>query len=961
MTKLSTTLLAIILSFVSMTKAIATDAGTPTEPTRQDSIASPSVKTQWKPRDYTQEEPLIYEDAQDLWPYSFLNEKGEPDGFNIDLMHLMLDKLNIPYKIRMRPRLVAFKDLKEGRSDLMIGLTAGFHEKVGHYGHNTVTLFTQSVLSPKSHPTNVHDFQDLSKHKVYVNDSSLCHHLMVDYGFAQNAIPVHNIGEVILQMSTSEEGEMVWNTLSLKWLLNKYHIDNLEITPVNMPHGDYRFISNDDHLLHQLDSLFTELNSTDQLEPLQNKWFYPERQEEGAIPEWLWYVIFGSGALLIILILYAVTYQIQASRITRENAIRTRRFALILETGGVRIWTYDISDRTFTWRNEQGLPAYVYTSEEFATRYSPEDYRRLRDAMDRLATLPPSADGVEEEITLDIKANDAREDGDTEMRDFTIALSVLRRDKHGRPSVLIGTKKDITEKRERQRLADERTLRYWAMFNTPIVGIMLFDQDGCIQNINPKACQMYRCEHDDIISCRMTYHNLLGIDDLDISQADGYHASAIIDPERMAEEQRANCPCKLREKLYIEFRLMTVFDETDKLLGMFAICQEVSHVAQSLKKQTAIQQHLQEMTTQEGEYVDAINDFIHNGNVRLVTYSPTSHTFTVFDGNDHVQHSLTQTRIMTLVEDRMRTKVMHVLDRMDDAENAEIELDVRTTLRVSGRWLHLYIHLLPQLDTNGQVKEYVGVLRDISELRSIEQQLAQVEAKTQEVEDTKSSFVKNMMQEIQTPMNTVIDCANQLQPNGPSGGEPELTNTIIENAEQLTHIIGNILNLSRIEAHMVEIIKRPVDFAKVFETYCDEGWAKHTVPEVRYIIENPYKQLVLDIDIDHLGNIIKQVVMNAAQHTRNGVIRARYDYIGRRLMISVEDTGEGMTAQQLEELTGQLESGTHTSSGLGLPICKELLKQMGGSLEISSECGIGTTVWITLPCAATNIKRKKIQ
>lgn len=48
-------------------------------------------------RPYTQEHPLVYEDVFDLWPYSFLNENGEPDGYNVDLIRMMLKELDIPY------------------------------------------------------------------------------------------------------------------------------------------------------------------------------------------------------------------------------------------------------------------------------------------------------------------------------------------------------------------------------------------------------------------------------------------------------------------------------------------------------------------------------------------------------------------------------------------------------------------------------------------------------------------------------------------------------------------------------------------------------------------------------------------------------------------------------------------------------------------------------------------------
>ena len=906
-------------------------------------------------RTYTQEHPLVYEGAQDFWPYSFLNDNGQPDGFNIDLMKLMLGRLNIPYEIKMKPRMMAFRDLKSGQSDLMIGLTAGFHDKYGYYSENPVTLFTQSILSPKSKPTQIHNFRDLANHKVYVNDSSLCHHLMVDYGWGNNAIPTRTIAETVKQMSTDEEGELVWNTLSLKWLLRKFQIDNLEITPVDMPHGEYKFISNDPQLIHKLDSVFTLLNSSDQLLPLHNKWFYPERKEK-VTPRWVWYAGGTFLALGVILLIYTLSYRLQARRITKENNKRNRRLALILETSGVRVWTYDIPSHMFTWRNEYGQPAYIYTREEFATRYTPEDFQRLKNAMQKLAN---EKSDEEEVINLDIRAKDAREDGDTEMRDFVIALSVLERDKQGKPKVLIGTKKDVTEKRKQEREANLEALRYWAIFNTPMVGILQFDKNGRLSNLNQKACDIYECNRDEIVAEHPTMQTLFDVD-VRLEDIDKFHATQIIDFDKISASQRRVPSIKRKGKLYVEYRFISVFDENQELLGFFAICSDVTYIAHSLQRQDESILHLKEVKAKEEEYIKTINDFIRNGKTRMASYSPATHMLTIYEGTEKVQMTLTQTRIMTLIDSRMSIKAMRLISNMDSHINAPISGDIRTTLRIRGGCiLHVYIHLLPQIGKNGEVKEYLGILREISEQKAAEQQLARLEAKAQEIEDTKTVFIRNMMEEIRMPMNKVFDSAAQLSDTKDDEHDQPIASTIMENAEQLTHIINNILNLSRIEAHMVEIANKPVDFAVIFETYCNNGWAKHRNDQVRYIVENPYKQLVVEIDELHLGYLISQLTLNAAQHTHDGFIRTRYDYIGRRLMISIEDTGEGIPADKLAKLNSMTNSEDQTSSGLGLTICKELLKQMGGSLEINSEEGLGTTVWVMLPCHATAIKRKK--
>ena len=59
-------------------------------------------------REFSVDHPLVYEDVWDLWPYSFLNDNGDPDGFNVDLIRLLMKELDIPYVIRLKPSSEAF-------------------------------------------------------------------------------------------------------------------------------------------------------------------------------------------------------------------------------------------------------------------------------------------------------------------------------------------------------------------------------------------------------------------------------------------------------------------------------------------------------------------------------------------------------------------------------------------------------------------------------------------------------------------------------------------------------------------------------------------------------------------------------------------------------------------------------------------------------------------------------------
>ena len=890
-------------------------------------------------RVFSTSHPLIYEDVWDLWPYSFLNDNGEPDGFSVDLVRLIMKELDIPYEIRLKPSSEAFRDLKSGKSDLMLGLAVGFHDEFGKFSKNAVTLFTQSVVTPKNKEVVIKRFRDLSNHQVIVCDSSLAYHLMLEYGWGENAIPVGDMSEAIQEVSAKEEGQILWNTLSLKWLMQRYHIDNLELTPVNMQHGQYKFMSNNQQLLDKLDEAYTRLYTNDKIQPLQDKWFYPERQDMEE-SKGLWYLLGGGLLLLVFMAVYGISYHIQNRKIKLENVKRNNRLALILQTSQVHIWTYNIKKNQFSWHNDNGQVAYTYSMEEFSQRYSREDFVSLKSALDKLADTRKT-DEEEKEIELNLRAKDV-EDGDTNDRDYHIVLSVLSRDKKGNPDVIIGTKKDVTEEQQQKRLDEERTLRYWSIFYTPILGIILFDKDGRLVNINPKACDIFGCNAEETIDQGVNIRSMLDIDIQDLEDVNGYQATQHVGHDMITE-----------------FRLMTIHDDAGDMLGVFAFCRDITMSESNKDLEQENQKKIDALHDEQRQYTEMLNATISDTDIRQVTYSPDSHTLTIYRGTDTIQHALTQTRCMTLVDEQSQRQAMRLLSNMDDYEDKVIEYNIRTTLRsTGGRPLMLYFHLEPFHDNDGKVKEYRGMLRDISEMDWIERQMELQTAKVQEVEKTKNSFVKNMVQEIRNPMNAIVKHVAQINDNSPSPNEAELREVIQQNADYLLHIVDNILYLSRLEARMVEINRKPQNFAELFESQCATGWEKFMNADTNYIVENPYEQLTVDIDAENLGHVIQQVTCNAAQHTKRGTVRARYDYIGRRLIISVDDTGEGIPEAELARIQEEL-GGAHNTKGLGLTITKELVSQMGGTFEISSEEGSGTTIYIMIPCHASVIKRKK--
>lgn len=335
-------------------------------------------------REFTKENPLVYEDAWDLWPYVFLNERGQPEGYNVDMLKMIFEELGIPYVIRLKPTMEALGDLKARRSDLMLGMAADFHDEYASYGHEVVQLFTHSILAPKASTVSVRVVDDLRQNQVIVHAGSFSHHLMLNHGWGFNAVPYDDMKEAVHKVATDGRGLILWNTQSLKWLLNKYHTTSLKLTPVDIPHGEYRFMSNDSTLLQRLDSTYARLVSSERMVPVLNKWFYPERVETG-VPDWIEYAALAAAVLVFLLLYYYVVLKLRERSMTKLIARHNRRLALILRTTRLHVWLYDVKSECLAWMGANGeMDQRQHTLQEYAHIYTKDTFHNLGKTIDAI-------------------------------------------------------------------------------------------------------------------------------------------------------------------------------------------------------------------------------------------------------------------------------------------------------------------------------------------------------------------------------------------------------------------------------------------------------------------------------------------------------------------------------------------------------------------------------------------------
>lgn len=895
---------------------------------------------------YNDKRPLIYEDAWDLWPYVFLNENGEPDGYNIDLLKMIFKELNIPYEIRLRPTLEAQKDLKDHKSDLMLRMDADFARHNSSYGRTIVQIFTHSLVKPKGQAVNAKNGKELSRYPVIVHDKSFSHYKLKENGWAKEIIPYEDMKEAIQNVSTENNGIILWNSMSLKWLMTKYHTDNLEIIPFDFPYGEYKFFANDHHLLNQLDSVYSILRANDRLTAIQNKWFYPERHETG-IPSWIWDMVKFFTILAVGILVYYTFFKIRERKMTQKINKENQRLSLIMKTSNVMFCTYNVSSQYFTVMDSSGHAERSYSLLEYSHRFDPNDFTNLTDGLRNVI------EGKSETVTIQLKEY---ENNLIDSNNYTVTLSVLRRDKHKRPSIIIILKTDTTQDRMRQALIKESMLRYQSLFNSALVDMVYYDADGYISDMNTKALSVIGVDNEEIRRRKISLRDVLGMKDLDIDKFEYFYATQLY---KSPNDNRTLNKLLGKDQLYYELQVMPIYDKFGNRIGFFGTGRNVTESANSYRKLKENSKKLQIVKDDVSTYVHNIDYVLSVGGISLVNYRLDTHTLTVYSEIGHEKFSLTQTRALTFVDSSSEKQALRVLNKMDNRQTGSIIVDVKTCIRrrKDRLPLHLQLNFVPTI-VDGEITEYFGLIRDISEIKAVEEKLAEESVRAQEVETVKNAFLHNMSHEIRTPLNTVVGFSELFQMEHSPEDEALFINEIKNNSASLLKLINDILFLSRLDAGMITLSPQPVDFASIFAGRCSSIWDNHKQPGVEYIVQSPYNRLVVEIDEPNVSMIINKIITNAIQHTKSGSVLARYEYIADRLLVSVEDTGSGIKKENLENIFGRFVTGANNGAGLGLSICHELVQYMGGNIELTSTEGKGTTVWFSIPCKMVEMERK---
>ena len=235
-------------------------------------------------------------------------------------------------------------------------------------------------------------------------------------------------------------------------------------------------------------------------------------------------------------------------------------------------------------------------------------------------------------------------------------------------------------------------------------------------------------------------------------------------------------------------------------------------------------------------------------------------------------------------------------------------------------------------------------------LEEREGQLVVAREKAEESDMLKSAFLANMSHEIRTPLNAIVGFSSILAETDEEQEKREYISIIENNNALLLQLIGDILDLSKIEAGTLEFNFSDFELNELMHEK-ENIIRMKTAEGVELIFEPGLDACLFHSDRNRLSQLLINLLTNAAKFTAKGSIRFGYRTEGSRLRFYVSDTGCGIPPEGQRRIFDRFVklNSFKQGTGLGLPICKSIVEHLGGEIGVKSEEGRGTTFWFTLP------------
>jgi PAS domain S-box-containing protein len=527
-----------------------------------------------------------------------------------------------------------------------------------------------------------------------------------------------------------------------------------------------------------------------------------------------------------------------------------------------------------------------------------------------------------------------RKDGTTFEGEIT---SALFEDAHGQKklSVII---RDITQRKEAENSLRQNMELFRSLFEENLSVMLLMDPDsGKIKDANPAAEQFYGWTHEQLLEMRIQDINVLG--------------EAVKTELRKAKQQK---------RIRYEFKHKTAFGDV----------RDVEVFVSNIIIQGKVYLHsiIHDITERKDaeRQIKLLN--------RAIEQNPVSIMITDPKGNiEYVNKKFTLDTGYTYKESIGRNPRF----LKSGTHSREFYASMWNTIlsghywegnllnkRKNGELYWINMIVSPLLDDDGKIVHFIATREDITEKKAMIDQLVTAKEKAEENDKLKTAFLHNISHEIRTPLNAIIGFSSILgNPKLPTKKRKEFIEVIKVSNDQLLSIITGIISLATLEAGQEIVIETETSVNEILRNVYEQFLVTR-IPDAitfSYSTALPDEIAITYTDRVKLMQVLVNLVGNAMKFTQKGKIRFGYTMEEGMFQFFVEDSGIGIAKEMHEAIFERFRQVDNSATrkfggaGLGLALSKGYIEMLGGSINLFSEPGIGSTFTFTIPYKPVNL------
>lgn len=299
-------------------------------------------------------------------------------------------------------------------------------------------------------------------------------------------------------------------------------------------------------------------------------------------------------------------------------------------------------------------------------------------------------------------------------------------------------------------------------------------------------------------------------------------------------------------------------------------------------------------------------------------------------------------------------KIWESIDRLVEGKTNKIKAEYRIIYYDQQgqrqEWIELQA-IVDKYDDNHKVQSLVGSALVITAHKQLEEELLQAKYRAEASNRLKSAFLANLSHEIRTPLNAIAGFSDLLIDEKDITTQQQYVEIIKTNTDLLLQLIGDILDLSKIEAGTLEFVYSDFELNSLFYELESIMHLRLKGKPILLHSEVPASPCMIHSEKTRLSQVLMNLLTNAIKFTDKGSISFGYCLEDKMIRFHVYDTGCGIPSKEHEHIferfvkLNAFEQGT----GLGLSICRMIINHLGGQIGVESEEGKGAKFWFTVP------------